>query len=107
MMNNSGLQVGMTVSSHHSKYHPFHALVMNYHYERQVCVDGLRAMGRVNIQQQIVPYVDVWNTTNTSGFGTKTTRIIAATHSSQRCQQIEPSLRVVNSWAKTTINLGV
>jgi hypothetical protein len=49
MMNNSGLQVGMTVSSHHSKYHPFHALVMNYHYERQVCVDGLRAMGRVNI----------------------------------------------------------
>jgi hypothetical protein len=56
-------------------------------------------MGRVNIRRPFVD-VDVWNTT-------KTTRIIAATHSSRRCQQIEPSLRVVNSWAKTTINLGV
>ena len=65
MTNKSGLWWG-DGCVYHSKYHPYQCLSSDLSL-RAVSLRWWVSMGWVNIQQQIVPYVDVWNTTNTSG----------------------------------------
>ena len=66
MTNKSGLWWGDGYGYYHSEYHPYQCLSSDLSL-REVSLRWWVSMGWVNIQQQIVPYVDVWNTTNTSG----------------------------------------